>query len=342
MPVRRRVFSGIRPTGELHLGNYLGAVRNWIALQDQYECIYAIVDYHAITTPFDPRELPRDTWNLVVDYLAAGVDPERSLLVIQSHLPEHTELAWILGTITPVSWLERVPTYKEKSQEHPEYVNLGLLAYPVLMAADIMIYKAEAVPVGEDQLPHIELTREIARRFNHMFGATFPEPQAIVNPDTARVMSLTEPEKKMSKSHGPRSYIALSDPPEAIREKVAKAVTDVGPQARGMSPGVANLFRLLQVFAPREAYEDLRARYDAGTLRYVELKETLAEAIVRGLAPFRERRRELLARPEYVAEVVAQGVERARAIARETLREAKEKTGLGRPLAAAGLIPARG
>lgn len=312
--MRKRVFSGIRPTGDLHLGNYLGAVRSWIALQDQYECIYGIVDYHAITTPFDPRELPRDTWNLVVDYLAAGVDPERSLLVIQSHLPEHTELAWILGTITPVSWLERVPTYKEKSQEHPEYVNLGLLAYPVLQAADILIYKAEAVPVGEDQLPHIELTREVARRFNHMFGPTFPEPQAIVNRDTARVMSLTEPEKKMSKSHGPKSYIALSDPPEVIREKIMKAVTDVGPRPEGMSPGVANLFRLLRIFAEPAVYEDLRARYEAGTLRYVELKEILAEAIVRGLEPFRQRRQELLARPEYVAEVVAHGVERARAI----------------------------
>lgn len=317
----------MRPTGELHLGNYLGAVRNWIKLQDDYECIYSIVDYHAIASPFKPEELSQRTMNLVIDFLAAGVDPERSLLLVQSLMPEHTELAWILGTITPVAWLERVPTYKEKAAMQPDYVNLGLLAYPVLQAADIILYKAEVVPVGEDQVPHVELTREIVRRFNHMFGETFPEPQALVTEDTARVKSLTEPDKKMSKSLGPRSYIALADEPAVIRDKIMKAVTDAGPQADGMAPGVANLFGLLQTFDP-PAHERLLAAYNDGSLRYKELKETLAQALSDAFAQFRMRRQELMAKPDYVREIILTGAQRARAIAEETMAEVKERTGL--------------
>ncbi|MFS8641119.1 MAG: tryptophan--tRNA ligase [Symbiobacteriaceae bacterium] len=330
---RKRVFSGIRPTGQIHLGNYLGAIKSWIELQDRYECIYAIVDYHGMTTPYRPEEMRVNVRDLLIDYLAAGVDPERSILIVQSAVPEHTELAWILGTVTPISWLERVPTFKEKAEQHPDYLHLGLLSYPVLMAADIVLYKAEVVPVGEDQLPHIELTREIVRRFHHLFGVKiFPEPQALVQQDTARIMSLTEPEKKMSKTLGPRSLIALADSPEDIREKIMKAVTDTGPRGDTMSPGVANLFHLLKIFGTEEEYRQLRAEYDAGTLRYVNLKRTLAEAIIRALEPFRRRRAQLENDPAYLDRVLRDGVRRARAIARQTIEEVKEACGLVRDL----------
>ena len=328
---RKRVFSGIRPTGQIHLGNYLGAIKSWIELQDRYECIYAIVDYHGMTTPYRPEEMRANVRELLIDYLAAGVDPERSILMVQSAVPEHTELAWILGTVTPISWLERVPTFKEKAEQHPDYLHLGLLSYGVLMAADIVLYKAEVVPVGEDQLPHLELTREIVRRFHHLFGVKiFPEPQALVQEDTARIMSLTEPEKKMSKSLGPRSLIALADSPEDIRDKIMKAVTDTGPRGPEMSPGVANLFHLLKLFGTEEEYRQLRAEYDAGTLRYVNLKRTLAEAIIRALEPFRRRRAELENDPLYLDRVLRDGVRRARAIARQTMEEVKEACGLVR------------
>lgn len=325
--MRKRVFSGMRPTGELHLGNYLGAARNWVGLQDDYECLFAVVDYHAMTSPFEADGLAAQTYGMVLDYLAAGVDPERSILLVQSLVPEHTELAWILGTVTPLPWLERVPTYKEKAASQPGDLNLGLLGYPVLMAADIILYKAEVVPVGEDQQPHVELTREIVRRFNHAFGETFPEPRALITEDTARVKSLTEPEKKMSKSLGPRSYIALTDEPDVIRDKIMKAVTDAGPGDE-MGPGVESLFGLLKETAPAE-HERLMADYGGGTLRYVDLKETLAEALIAELSPFRERRRELAERPEYVRGVIEAGVERAREMARSTLEEVKERVGVG-------------
>lgn len=326
---RKRVFSGMRPTGQLHLGNYLGAIKSWIELQDRYECIYAIVDYHAMTTPYAPAEMRANVRELLIDYLAAGVDPERSILMVQSAVPEHTELAWILGTITPVAWLERVPTFKEKAEQHPEYVHLGLLSYGVLMAADIVLYKADVVPVGEDQLPHLELTREIVRRFHHQFGVKiFPEPQALVPEDTARIMSLTEPEKKMSKTLGPRSLIALADTPEEIRDKIMKAVTDTGPSGPEMSPGVANLFHLLKIFGTEEEYRQLRSEYDTGVLRYVNLKRTLADAIVRSLEPFRRRRAELENDPLYLDRVLQDGIARARSIARQTMEEVKEACGL--------------
>lgn len=326
---RKRVFSGMRPTGRVHLGNYLGAVQNWVRLQDEYDCIYSIVDYHGITSPFEPDELNRNVEEMVIDLLAAGIDPERSVLMVQSDVPEHTELAWILGTITPLGWLERVPTFKAKAQEQPDYINLGLLGYPVLQTADIIIYKAEAVPVGEDQLPHLELAREIVRRFNHMFGHVFPEPQAIVGQETARIMSLSHPEKKMSKSLGPDAYIALADGPDEIRRKIRRAVTDTGP-GEEMSAGVRNLFGLLRLFGTEDEYATLRRRYDEGTLKYVELKDTLAEALIRSLAPVRERREAIAADRAAVRRVLADGAARARAIAHATLDEVRQRIGVGR------------
>ncbi|HEX6989901.1 MAG TPA: tryptophan--tRNA ligase, partial [Bacillota bacterium] len=327
---RRRVFSGMRPTGRVHLGNYLGAVRNWVKMQHEYECIYAIVDYHGITTPVAPGELNANIEEMVLDLLACGIDPERAVLMVQSDVAEHTELAWVLGTLTPLGWLERVPTFKEKAAQQPEHVNLGLLGYPVLMTADIVMYKAEAVPVGEDQLPHLELAREIVRRFNHQYGPIFPEPQAMVTRETARIMSLTEPERKMSKSLGPDSYVALADEPEVIRRKLRRAVTDEGPRpGGGMSPGVRNLFGLLEWFGSEDEYATLRERYEAGTLRYVELKDTLAEALIRHLEPIRERRAELAGDRERLRRILAEGAERARVLARATLDEVRRAVGVG-------------
>lgn len=322
-----RYFSGIQPTGELHIGNYLGAIKSWVALQDNYEGVFGIVDYHAITEPFNPKDMPERVLNAALDYLAAGIDPEKSILMVQSTVHEHTEFAWILNTITPVSWLQRVPTFKEKAVQFPKAVNMGLLDYPVLMAADILLYKSTIVPVGEDQLPHLELTREIARTFNARFGDTFPEPEAYLGPG-ARVMSLTYPEKKMSKSLGPQNYIALADSPEVIQEKIAKAVTDVGPRGRTISPGVANLFHLLELFSTTETVEHMRKLYNEGTLMYSDLKKVLADDLIEGLEPFREKRARLARKPQEVLEILEAGGKAAKKIAGETLREVKEKTGL--------------
>lgn len=330
MSTQTRIFSGMRPSGRMHLGNYLGAIQNWVKLQDEYQCIYSIVDYHGITTAFTPDELRRNTEEMVLDLLAAGIDPEKTILMVQSDVPEHTELAWILGAITPLGWLERVPTFKEKQEIQPDNVNLGLLAYPVLQTADIVIYKSEKVPVGEDQLPHLEMARELVRRFNHLFGPIFPEPQAIVNKDTARIMSLTHPDRKMSKSLGDDSYIALSDEPDVIRKKLRRAVTDTGPQGGEMSAGVRNLFDLLKQFGDREAYQTLLHQYEQGTLKYVDLKDCLAEAIIAWLEPFRERRRALAGDSARVRRILEEGGERARVIARETMAEVRHALGIGR------------
>ena len=329
---KRRVFSGMRPTGRMHVGNYLGAVRNWVQMQDTYQCIYAVVDYHAMTTPYEPDQLNQETDEMLVDLLASGIDPEKCTLIVQSQVPQHSELAWILGTITPLGWLERVPTFKEKSNMHPDYLNLGLLSYPVLQAADIILYKAEAVPVGEDQRPHVELTREIVRRFNHMFGDTFPEPQVITKKETARIASLTEPDKKMSKSFGPSSYIAIGDSPDQIREKIMKAVTDTGPSSGDeMSPGVASLFLLLRSFGAEEQYQAFAEEYRAQTIRYVDLKETTADVVAQGLQPIREKKQEIQNNKRMLEDTLAQGRETATALAAETMSEVRNRIGLYNP-----------
>lgn len=324
--LNKRVFSGIRSSGELHLGNYIGAIKSFLKLQKNHNCIFMIVDYHGITTPFNPKEVGKNIFNVALDYLAAGIDPDKSILAIQSHVPEHLELSWILGTITPVGLLQRIPTFKEKIKQHPDYINLGLLSYPVLMAADILIYKAGTVPVGEDQLPHIEFTNVIARKFNHQFGQTFPEVKAKLS-NGSRIMSLTDPSKKMSKSLGPKTYIALNDSPEIIKEKMKKAVTDIGTTQK-MTPAAENLFLLLKILGKPGHHEEFLAEHKKGIIKYSRLKEVLAEDIADYFAPFRARRKELEAKPEYVKEVLADGAARARKIAKETMKEVKEKVGL--------------
>lgn len=324
----KTIFSGMRPSGKLHIGNYLGALKNWVILQDSgdYRCFFMIADLHAMSEKFSARELPEHSKNLILDYLACGLNPEKSVIFIQSHVPEHTYLSWIFSTLVPIAELKRMHQFKEKAAEDQE-INAGLFTYPILQAADILLYKADTVPVGEDQVQHVELTRVIAKKFNNAFGQTFPEAQALLTP-TPRVMSLTEPTAKMSKSKGEKNYIALSDDPAVIRKKIMSAVTDTSPD-KTMTPGVANLFRLLETFASApKVYSDLKLAYDEGSLKYQELKMTLAEELIKTLAPIQERRQKLADDPSLLAETIINGNQTARKIAAETMQEVREKTGL--------------
>lgn len=321
-----RVFSGIQPTGAIHIGNYVGAIRNWVRLQEEHESFFCVVDYHAITVAYDPREMPRLVFDAALDILASGVDPEKCVFFVQSSVPEHTELTWVLSCYTSVGALERMTQFKEKSERQKDNINAGLFTYPVLMAADILLYKAALVPVGEDQLQHLELAREIARRYNNQFGPVFPEPQPALT-SAKRVMALNEPTRKMSKSI-PGSFISLSESDAEMRKKIMRAVTDTGPTEGEMSPGVANLFLLLESFAPVETVRYFREQYDAGTLRYGELKPAVADAVVKELAPIRARREELAAHPERVWEAMAHGAERAGAVARKTMEEVRSLMGM--------------
>lgn len=323
----------------MHLGNYLGAIKNWIALQDKHDCIFAIVDYHAITTPFNPEELRENVHETALDYLAVGLDPKRAALIVQSHVPEHLELGWIFQSICPVSWFERVPTYKDKIVQHPEYVNLGLLAYPALMAADILIYKSTLVPVGEDQVPHIEMTNDIGRKFNRNFGKTFPEVKASLT-EGARIMSLQDGTKKMSKTPpvatatagqagqaGDMGCIFLSDTPEEVRRKIKTAVTDSGKEilARDDKPALTNLLTIYSEVSG-VPIEKIEKQYVGKG--YGDFKKDLAEAVVIFLEPIQARRKALEKKPGYVDEVLASGASSARPIAQKTLLEVKKKMGL--------------
>lgn len=321
-----RIFSGIQPSGELHIGNYLGAVRNWVQLQHQHECIYCVVDYHAITGSYEPDDLRRRTWDMVISLLAAGLDPEKCTLFIQSMVPEHTELAWIFNTVTPLGELERQTQFKDKSSRQ-ESVLAGLLNYPVLQAADILLYRAQAVPVGEDQLQHLELSREIARRWNAKFGVDyFPEPQPLLTA-TRRIMGL-DGRAKMSKSLG--NTIGLLEEPDSIWEKLRPAVTDPA-RVRRTDPGtpeVCNIYHLHQAFSDSPTVEHVAVQCRGAGWGCIECKRVLFESIGRELTPIRERAAALREQPEMVRDVLEQGAARCRAIAAETMREVKERMGL--------------
>ncbi|HAF70039.1 TPA: tryptophan--tRNA ligase [Candidatus Acetothermia bacterium] len=322
-----RIFSGIQPTGVLHLGNYFGAIRQWVELQEGNECIYCIVDYHALTNEeTEPDVLRKARRELALDLIACGIDPERTILFVQSDVPEHTELCWILGCVTSYGDLTRMTQFKQKAAEQ-EFVNGGLFYYPVLQAADILLYLADHVPVGEDQLQHLELARRIARRFNSRFGELFPEPQPILGKG-ARIMSLADPGRKMSKSYGPEHYVGLMEPEDSIRKKIRSAVTDIGlTPGQEMSPGVANLFTILELVAPGELVAELRKQHREGKLLYKHLKDVLYEELMNALGPIRARRAELSAKGE-IDEVLAAGAARARRIAREVMREVRARVGL--------------
>jgi tryptophanyl-tRNA synthetase len=321
-----RIFSGIQPSGDLHIGNYLGAVRNWVKLQDRYECIYCVVDYHAITGMYEPEDLRRRTRDMAISLLAAGLDPEKCTLFVQSMVPEHTELAWIFNTVTPLGELERQTQFKDKASRQ-ESVLAGILNYPVLQAADILVYRAELVPVGEDQIQHLELSREVARRWNAKFGVNyFPEPQPLLTP-TRRIMGL-DGQAKMSKSLG--NTVGLLESSEAVWEKLRPAVTDPA-RVRRTDPGtpeVCNIYHLHQAFSDPTTVEQVATKCRTAAWGCIDCKRVLWESMMQELTPIRARAEELRARPDYVTDVLHAGAEHCRAIARETLREVKEHMGL--------------
>jgi len=327
-----RIFSGMRPSGQLHIGNYLGALKNWVELQKKHQCVFGVVDYHAITTPFNPKQISKDVKNLVLDYLAAGIDPgstgspQGSIIIIQSHIPEHAELAWILSTLTPLGELERMTQFKEKARQYKESVNAGLFCYPILMAADILLYKADLVPVGEDQAQHVELTRVLARKFNKKFGKTFPEPKTLLQKFGARIMSLTDPSKKMSKT-GDES-IGLTDSPDVIRRKIKTAITDSGKEIKfdeKNKPAISNLLTIYHLFS-NKSIADIEKKYRGKG--YAQFKKDLAELIIKELKPFQEKRKKLEKNPRLVEKILAQGEKKAKKIAESTIKEVKKKIGL--------------
>lgn len=322
----KRVFSGIRATGRLHLGNYLGAVKGFLEIQEKgdYEMVYCVVDVHSITTPFKPEELRKNKREIIIDYLAAGLDPEKSILIYQSDVPEHTELAFYFSTVVTIARMQHLPTYKDKVKQHPQANTMALLNYPVLMAADILVYKAGLVPVGIDQEPHLEVAREIARKMNQLYGTDFPEPVRFATRGEY-VPSLTG-EGKMGKSiEG--SYINLTDDIDAIRKKVRSipTATNAGGEMTG---GLKSLFTFADLFMGKDEAGKFKKEFADGTLKFVTLKDAVAEAIFKELEPFQKKRAEIAANKEYVDRVIREGAERARKIARETLREVKEKMGL--------------
>jgi tryptophanyl-tRNA synthetase len=325
MQKKGRVFSGARPTGRQHLGNYLGAIRNYVALQDDYECIYCVVDLHALTTLEDTDKLQGWTREMTLDWLAAGMRPEETMVFIQSHVPQVTELHTILSMVTPLGWLTRLPTFKEKVRQHPENVNYGLVGYPVLMAADIALYKADTVPVGVDQAPHLEFTREIVRRFNHYFGEVLVEPQA-KHTEFTKVLGI-DGANKMSKSLD--NHIEIAAEPEEIWKRVRMMVTDPARRYRHDPghPEVCNVFALHGFFSADEVNQ-IEIDCRAGAIGCVDCKRKFAKNLTDYFAPFRERRAQLAADPEYVWDVLADGARRAGAIASQVLREVKTAVGL--------------
>jgi tryptophanyl-tRNA synthetase len=323
-PTHPRTFSGIQPSGIVHLGNDLGAIRNYVALQDQFDAIYCIVDYHALTSLHDPALMRSQTREMAASLIALGLDPERCTLFVQSHRPEHAELMWLLCTVTPVSWVERTPTYKEKKAQQPDDVNHGLLTYPVLQAADIAIYKATRIPVGKDQAAHLELSREIVRRFNTLYGDTFPEPQAVHT--EAPIVLGTDGVRKMSKSLG--NTIDILAEPDVIRAQVMSMVTDT-KRIKRTDPGrpeVCNVCQLHRHFG--DDYEDIWDGERTARTGCVDTKKLLAERIIRHYAPARERYTELMADPSRITRILEDGAERARPLAEATMAEVREKMGL--------------
>lgn len=321
------IFSGIQPSGTLHLGNYLGAIKQWVALQESNTAYYCIVDEHAITIPYEPKELPERVLQTVALYLACGLDPDKSTIFVQSQVPAHAELAWLLATQTPFGELGRMTQFKDKSDKHQADTTLGLFAYPVLQAADILLYQTDIVPVGEDQVQHIELTRDIAKRFNNKFGATFTVPEAHVNKHTARIMSLTDPTKKMSKSDADKSYIALLDPPDVIRQKIMSAVTETEAvfSFEKSGPAVKNLLSIYQTLSDEEPSAIEKQYTGKG---FEDFKETLAELVIATLTPIQKEYRELRQNDNELRLLLGRGKHQAEQVANITLRAVKASMGL--------------
>ena len=325
--MKKRVFSGIQPTGIPHIGNYLGALKNWAAIQDEYECIYCIVDLHAVTVYQEPLALREKIEELAGILLAIGIDPKKSALIVQSAIPQHAELAWMLTCVTPIGWLERMTQYKAKV-ESQENISDGLLQYPVLMAADILLYQADIVPVGDDQRQHLELTRDIAQRFNSLYCETFVMPETKLPLVGARIMGLDNPEQKMSKSMpGSWHAVSLLDAPDVIRKKISLATTDsqAGVDFDNLSAGVQNLLTIYEGFTGWSG-EQMRKRF-AG-VGYGDLKREVADAVIAGLEPIQQRYSQIAAERGHLAHILAEGSARVRQIADDTIHKAKKAMGL--------------
>src|ERR687886_772625 len=329
MQTKQRVFSGVQPSGNLHLGNYLGALKNWVSIQDLYENYFCIVDLHAITVPQDPKVLRQKVREVAAVYLAVGLDPERSVIFRQSRVSGHAELAWLLNCVAKVGELSRMTQFKDKARKvGAEAASVGLYDYPVLMAADILLYNAHLVPVGEDQRQHLELTRTLARRFNGLYGETFVVPEPMILETGARVMALDDPTAKMSKSSpAPSSYIALLDEPDVIRRKIRRTKTDSGTEivASPEKPAITNLLEIYAVTSG-ESISELEERYEGKG--YGDFKQDLAEILVEALSPIRERALELLDDPRELDELLEAGAGKARKVASSTLHDAWAKLGL--------------
>ncbi len=325
--MKKRVLSGVQPTGNLHIGNYLGALKNWTKIQYDYESIFCIVDLHAITVYQSPDELKRKILEIAGIFLACGIDPKHSTVIAQSTVPGHSELSWLLTCITPIGWLERMTQYKSKAAGQ-ETILSGLMQYPVLMAADILLYQASVVPVGDDQSQHLELARDIAQRFNSLYGQTFVMPETKLPTVGARVMGLDEPEKKMSKSApGSGHAIALLDPPDLIRKKFNRATTDSNPHVdfETMGPGVQNLLGIYQAFS-EVSDDEMKGKFSG--MRYGDLKKTVAEMVVSHLEPIQKRFAEITAEPGYLAGVLEEGRARVAPIAEQTVQLTKQRMGV--------------
>ena len=341
-PRKKRVFSGIQPTGVFTLGNYVGAVRNWPKLQDEYECIYSVVDEHAITVRQNPAALRRQTRETAALLLASGINPEKSVVFVQSHVPAHAQLSWVLSCFCPFGDLTRMHQFKEKSAKHPEDINGGLLTYPILMAADILLYQTDLVPIGIDQKQHLELARNIAQRFNGVYSPTFTMPDGYIPQVGAKVMSLQEPEKKMSKSDAnENAVVRMLDAPDAILRKFKRAVTDSDGCVRAGAdkPGVTNLISIYGVMTGK-SFAEIEREFDGRG--YGEFKQAVAEAVIATLRPIQEEYARLLADKGYLDGVLAEGAARADAIARRTLAKVYKKNWLSAAVSGRAALPAFG
>ena len=329
--VKKRVFSGVQPTGKVTLGNYLGAIRNWKPLQDNYDCLFCVVDLHSLTVSQVPAELRKNTLDLTALYIACGIDPDKSILFIQSHVHEHAELAWILDTVAYVGELNRMTQFKDKSRRHADNINMGLMNYPVLMASDILLYQAEYIPVGKDQVQHVELTRDIAERFNARYSETFVVPQCLLNKAGSSIKSLQDPSAKMSKSDAnDNAIVTLSDEPDVIRRKLRRAVTDSDSDAHCVrhsadKPGVSNLLNIYSLCSG-ESVADAERRFEGKG--YGVFKDAVADSIIAVLEPIQAEQKRLLADKGYLEAVLKSGAEKASRIAQKTLTKVYRKVGL--------------
>lgn len=323
---KKTVLSGIQPSGQLHIGNYLGSLKNFVDLQDRYQCYFFLATYHSITEDYQAKEKKQQIIDLAIDFLAVGLDPKKCIIFNQTDVPQCTELAWIFNTITPISELERMTQFKDKAGKQLKNINTGLLAYPILQAADILLYHPAYIPVGQDQVQHIELTRKIVRWFNNKFGNYFNEPEPLLT-QIPKVMSLIEPEKKMSKSAGPKHYIAINDSPETIANKLKGAVTGTGKEAV-LPPGGQNLMTLLEKFGTPTEIKYFKEQIKNKDVKYGELKQALTKAIAQYFAPYREKRQKLEKDPAYIKKVLADGAQKAEKTAQKTLNDVKSLIGV--------------